>query len=83
MSSYAAVHARIRRERGSASAYPCADGCGRQAKDWAYVGLRAGVLPFEPNLDAYVPLCRRCHRRRDDSTRRARLRAGAGQDFLF
>jgi hypothetical protein len=73
---YAAAHFRVSAVRGSASDHACADGCGRQAADWAFVATgcthqswhtdhRGATLAFCQVGDpaCYVPKCRRCHRR--------------------
>ena len=71
--SYASVHAAVKRERGSASAYPCQN-CGETALDWAYTN-DAGDLekideasgrPYSDNTEFYIPLCRSCHKLLDN-----------------
>lgn len=86
--TYAAVHHRLIRTRGPARLHVC--WCGRQALDWAYrggdpderveeTGHRPGMV-FSPNLDAYEPLCRSCHRAQDDrGEAAANGRAGAAK----
>jgi hypothetical protein len=72
--TYSSVHHLLIRRRGPARDYTCA--CGAPALDWAYqggdpdetadeAGYRAGMV-FTPNLNAYDPLCRSCHRAKDD-----------------
>ncbi|MFB7842531.1 hypothetical protein [Microbacterium sp. NPDC056052] len=72
--AYGAVHDRLRRERGRASAHPCATpGCDRPARDWAYNGSAPFVIgdvdgaprTWGMNADQYEPRCRRCHLRMD------------------
>lgn len=59
---YHAVHQRIYRERGPASAQTCA--CGAPARHWAYAGPRqtGDVAPFSPDLGAYQAMCVPCHK---------------------
>jgi hypothetical protein len=68
---YAAVHDRLRRERGRASGYSCHD-CGSPADEWSYLGgapderIDSRVkFPFSTDLTFYVPRCRSCHRSAD------------------
>lgn len=52
---YSRLHYELKRDRGLASQHPCAEGCGRQAADWANVsGEYLGIEDFRP-------LCRPCH----------------------
>lgn len=77
---YKAVHLRLKRMRGKASAHVCVD-CGGQAADWSYTGdsdtglvsTEKGVegLLYSTDLDAYVPRCKRCHKRHDNEVRNA------------
>jgi hypothetical protein len=70
--SYTAAHTRVRKQRGSASAYPCAaEGCDKQAQQWAYrhdcpreqtgyIRHPRGVdmlVAWSPDPEAYEPLC--------------------------
>ncbi|TYL51038.1 hypothetical protein [Agromyces mariniharenae] len=76
--SYRAAHARVRAERGPASAQWC-DGCGERAEEWAYTGssLDEQVGPpyrgaedfalWSPYPADYAPMCRRCHHELDAS----------------
>lgn len=61
--SYVACHKRLRRSLGPASSHQCSMGCGKQAKEWAYVGPRKrnDRLPFSENDSFYSPLCKVCH----------------------
>lgn len=64
---YHAAHARIRRERGPASNYPCICGCGGMAAEWA---LRHGNGPrvaagWSDDPFDYDPMCKSSHSRRD------------------
>ena len=72
--SYAAVHLRLRTERGPARTHPCVD-CGEGAHDWSYNGLDEhevrsprGVYSVNPNN--YDPRCRSCHRQYDARMRK-------------
>lgn len=70
VTNYGAAHNRLRRIRGSASAYTCT--CGRPASGWAYQGgdlnelvcPRSGLV-FSVDLDRYVAMCWSCHHRLD------------------
>ena len=70
--SYGTAHAAVKRERGSASAYPCQN-CGRPANDWAYTNDAGDLEQIDPRsgfryadgVEFYVPLCRSCHKRFD------------------
>lgn len=67
---YDGAHNRVKRERGSASRYPCV-GCGKPAHDWAYAhadpdeqrsttGKSRG--PFSADPAHYEPRCQKCHK---------------------
>lgn len=64
---YRLAHQRIRSSKGSASRHACANGCGRQARQWAYSAPRGSEdrMPFSTDPDDYVPLCIRCHKGMD------------------
>lgn len=65
-----AARARLKRQRGSATGYPCAaPGCDRQAETWALVGSpthtgtatirgKVATVRWSVNLDDYAPACR-------------------------
>lgn len=55
-----AVHARIVRRLGKASAYICAR-CPAQARDWSFDEPSG----HSPDFEQYEPLCRSCHVRKD------------------
>jgi len=57
---YAAIHARMGRERGKASQHQCV-GCPAPARDWAQVHTEDGSDIWTD----YLPLCCRCHMRYD------------------
>ena len=68
--TFAAIHKRLSRKRGSAREYPCVD-CGDRAAEWSYMGgdpneLRGrsgrSVVPYSLDLSLYAPRCVRCHR---------------------
>jgi endogenous inhibitor of DNA gyrase (YacG/DUF329 family) len=72
--AYRTVHQRLQRDRGRASDYPCAGGCGRPAAQWAYdnadpderTSIENGyVVPYSTSADHYQPLCVPCHKRFD------------------
>ncbi|CAL9613078.1 hypothetical protein ACWDTQ_04095 [Streptomyces cellulosae] len=91
---YAAVHARASLRRGPAK-YHCCYFCGLRARDWALnreadaeikrapsrmkAGRRIPSRDYADSVDAYIPLCRGCHRAydhaRDMFDRRARWNA--------
>lgn len=62
---YAANHSRLSRQRGRAAEKRCAEGCGRQASQWAQIHGTDGTDPFEH----YKPLCRPCHANYDKAER--------------
>lgn len=70
---YATLHNRLLRTRGQATEHLCVN-CGDQAVEWAYNHSDANErispqgYPYTPNLDAYDPLCKPCHVRRDRRT---------------
>lgn len=68
---YAAVHRRLRVQRGPARLQPCIS-CGGQADDWAYQHdaddeqiCKKVELPFTTDLSHYKPMCHLCHRQFD------------------
>lgn len=70
---YAQMHLRLAKARGAASQHAC-HRCGEPAAEWALDHShdsiareeRGGrIVPFSRDLNAYVPLCRGCHRRAD------------------
>ena len=62
---YWGVHARLRRERGSASNYECVT-CTAPARTWAY----KEPTGFSSNLEDYRPMCSSCHILQDQPRRR-------------
>ena len=62
---YAQRHRRVRLARGSASQFPCVDGCGRLAVEWSQIHGTDGL-----DVDAhYEPRCKLCHSRYDADSR--------------
>lgn len=66
---YSGVHTRLRKDRGSASNYPCTD-CGQPAEHWSYDHddlneKLATEGPYSTNLDHYSARCVPCHKRFD------------------
>jgi len=63
--SYAAVHQRLRSQRGSASSHECS--CGSPARQWAYVGPRepGDRSPWSTDLLLYEAMCIPCHKKMD------------------
>lgn len=64
--TYKAVHDRLRRERGRASAHDCVE-CGSPAMEWAYQygcpdEFHSRNGSYSPNLGRYSPMCAPCHR---------------------
>ncbi|GGU17084.1 hypothetical protein GCM10007979_14410 [Nocardioides albus] len=76
--TYAAMHLRVKSERGAAGDHECID-CGGQAADWSYVrGCSEERLPIDsyarakgnrspycPHEEHYAPRCRGCHAKMD------------------
>lgn len=69
--TYAGIHQRLRRARGSAKGYGCVD-CGASARQWSYDhadpdGRIDDVLglPYSTDLDHYDPRCVPCHKKHD------------------
>lgn len=59
--NYQSAHRLVRAVRGSASKYPCAL-CGATAYDWSFQGGRDyGEATWSKDIEAYEPLCRKCH----------------------
>lgn len=64
--TYGTVHSRLKRKRGIASQYPCAE-CGEQAKDWAFDNQEPYWInpktecAYHDDLSRYRPLCKKCH----------------------
>jgi hypothetical protein len=63
---------------GSARLYPCIE-CGKAAEQWAYdgtdpeelSGLQKGyVRVYSRYPEFYMPMCRRCHTKRDEDWRK-------------
>jgi len=82
---YDAVHKRLARERGSASAFQCVD-CGTQAQEWSYRGGSLDELicaktgcAYSVRVEDYDARCKRCHRLRDDSLKHADFRDERGR----
>ena len=78
--TYNAVHGRLATKRGRARDQTCP--CGRQAQDWAY--QHTGEVLYSPagqvysaDLDDYVAMCRKCHRKLDREMTPERMVAGA------
>lgn len=76
--SYLSVHKRLARRRGPAKSYPCAAGCGSQAKQWAYdhtdpnpqvgpmrIRDKVFMLTYSLDFSRYMPLCVPCHAKLD------------------
>lgn len=83
--AYEAAHFRTAALWGSASTHRCVD-CGVPAKDWAYDGTdptqllggsardgRAAIMFYSRYPEFYMPLCRRCHNRRDKAAQQREL----------
>jgi len=68
--TYAAVHLRLRRQRGRADQHSCVD-CGKRAAHWSYPHTTPtpGPMPYSVNLSDYEPRCASCHRRLDNAAR--------------
>ena len=69
--NYDTVHQRVRRARGRAKEYACAE-CGEAANHWAYDHKDPAERwclkyrrPFSLDLSHYLPMCVTCHRRFD------------------
>lgn len=80
--SSSGAHARVRALWGKASQYPCIE-CGQGAAEWAYDGTdeterygeNAGVFSFYSLYpEFYMPMCHKCHRKRDSALAQAELR---------
>ncbi len=81
-----AVHIRLRRDRGPASAYPCAEaGCDRRGREWALTVIDSSMqwghtpnghrAPYSDDLGNYTPRCAR-HARALDRQQAAERRDG-------
>ncbi len=81
--SYSGMHSRLWSKRGSASQFPCADGCGKQAAEWSYdnacddeyegtpTNALHGYGPFRycEHMEHYQPRCKSCHTLKDNAAR--------------
>lgn len=73
--SYTAVHLRLKKLRGPASAFPCPH-CGEQARHWAYDNAdpdeksgpdgRGDEMFYSTDPAHYFPLCSSCHKKFDN-----------------
>jgi hypothetical protein len=72
--SYHVWHKRVKKARGPASGYPCAD-CGQPAQDWSTVNPSSGDV-----RDRFQPRCRTCHRRYDGAAGTGNPRAKLDDD---
>jgi hypothetical protein len=80
--TYSASHDRVYALWGSASQYPCVK-CGCTAQDWCYDGADQDQILGSKNGSAlmhysvwpefYMPMCRKCHFRRDRALARQEL----------
>jgi hypothetical protein len=71
--SYAAIHLRLRHQRGRAADRLCP--CGQPAQQWAYNHKDPDELrdpatgsPYSTNLDHYVAMCHPCHQALDGTS---------------
>ena len=74
--TYTAVHARVKRQKGSASTYTCVV-CEGPATDWAWIegcpdtqqGVanpkRKSLSPYCAHIEHYEPRCKKCHMHQD------------------
>lgn len=68
--SYSGAHMRLRKHRGSATSYVCAE-CGAPATQWAYNHAdpdecyQDGVGAYSMDPAHYSPMCVPCHKRAD------------------
>lgn len=77
-----AAHGRCRRLWGSASQYPCVQ-CDKYAREWAYDGTdptqkygpsKDSYIYYSPWPEFYMPLCFKCHKKKDMGASAAELR---------
>lgn len=74
--SYRAMHKRVETERGPAAQHHCID-CSAPAQQWAVRHDQADAersqggysMPISVDVQAYDPMCRSCHRKRDIAAR--------------
>lgn len=78
--TYRGIHQRVRKQKGSAAAYPCID-CGGQARHWSYNHLHPEQrtdpitgAPYAADEANYEPRCAGCHKKFD-------LKHGAGKNL--
>lgn len=77
--TYQTIHKRLYAKRGAARDHICTE-CGNQAQTWAYnhcsenertelrsINGRSVQVVYSVDLDAYDPMCRPCHGKRDYS----------------
>lgn len=74
----------MKRERGAASGFFCVEqGCSSRAAHWAYNGddpnellgksRKGGKSWYSANVDAYEPMCAKCHATKDKAAASAEL----------
>ena len=82
--TWAAIHKRLQRQRGSARQFMCVD-CGSNASEWSYrggspselVGNAGGFMcAYTEDLSYYDPRCTSCHRTYDGAGDRERTARG-------
>lgn len=85
---YSAVHERMRKSKGPASAHACVE-CGEPAAHWAYDGSdpeeltdldHGNPVTYSADLGRYFPMCRSCHTKHD-AARNPRTHCAQGHEF--
>lgn len=81
--TYTSAHFRVRRLWGAASQYLCVS-CSGSARDWAYDGTdpsqrygpthHGNYCYYSVFPEFYMPMCTRCHHRRDKALAKAELK---------
>jgi hypothetical protein len=69
MVSYSGVHQRVRFAKGNAYSHKCQH-CGKTAQHWSWNHLgdwvegdsNGSLLRYSLDVDAYIPLCAKCHK---------------------
>lgn len=68
--TYDQMHHGLHWARGKAGENACVGGCGKQAKDWAFLHVKDGLVDdqgrkYSESFEDYAPMCSSCHHKFD------------------